>query len=189
MEVFIGFVSPYPYNWAPNGWALCNGALVPIQQYSAVFALLGTQFGGNGTTTFGLPDLRGRTIVGMGQQPTGGTNYVVGAFGGKESVTLLANQVSTPALSGNVAVSTAAAATPTPTLTNGQTAYLANAAAGSAGNALKGLYTTTAPTQGSIANVPITVSGSTATNPVPVMNPFLALNFCIAMVGIFPSRN
>jgi microcystin-dependent protein len=189
MEVFMGFVSPYPYNWAPNGWALCNGALVPIQQYQAIFALLGTQFGGNGTTTFGLPDLRGRTIVGMGQQP-GGTNYLVGAFGGKENVTLISNQVPTPALSANVAVSTAAATTATPALTNGQTAYLANAAAGSAANALKGLYTTTAPTQGSIANVPVTLSGGGGGgSPVPVMNPYLALNFCIAMTGIFPSRN
>lgn len=189
MDVFIGFVSPYPYNWAPKNWALCNGALVPIQQNSALFALLGTQFGGNGVTTFGLPDLRGRTVVGMGQQPTGGTNYQVGDYGGKENVTLIANQVPPPSMSGNVAVSTVAATTPTPELTNGQTAYLANAAAGQAGNALKGMYTTTAPAQGSIANIPVAVSGTGGGNPVPLMNPYLALNFCIALFGIFPSRN
>jgi len=187
MDVFIGFVSPYPYNWAPKNWALCNGALISISQNSALFALLGVQFGGNGVSTFGLPDLRGRTVVGMGQQPSGGTNYQVGAFGGQENVTLVGNQV--PAIAANVAVSTAAATTATPALTNGQTAYLANAAAGSAGNALKGLYTTTAPTQGSIANVPVTISGAGGGNPVPLMNPYLALNFCIALFGIFPSRN
>lgn len=190
MEVFMGFVSPFPYNWAPQGWGLCNGAILPIQQYSALFSLLGTQFGGNGTTTFGLPDLRGRTVVGMGQQPTGGSNFLVGGHGGAESVALIPSQVPAPSLTANVAVSTATPTDPTKPLTNGQTGYLANALAGGAGNALKGLFTTTAPAPGATATIPVNVSGGGGgASPVPLMNPYLALNFCIAMVGLYPSRN
>jgi microcystin-dependent protein len=75
MEVFIGTIMPVGFNFAPRGWAMCNGQLLAIAQNSALFALLGTTYGGNGQTTFALPDLRGRTLVGMGQGP--GINNVV----------------------------------------------------------------------------------------------------------------
>jgi microcystin-dependent protein len=214
MEAYMGLVMPFAFPWAPQGFATCTGTQLNINQNSALFALIGTYFGGNGTTTFNLPDLRGRLPIGQGQQP-GKTLYNIGNYGGNEQIALTAAQVPlaahthpatfTPSGNGgsaNLSVSTAAASAAAPTLTNGQTAYLANAAAGSAGNALKGLYTTTAPAQGAIASIPVNggggsggtvaVGNNTVTPPsaaVGLMNPFLALNFCICTIGLFPSCN
>jgi microcystin-dependent protein len=86
MEAFIGTIMPVGFNFAPRGWALCNGAVLSIAQNSALFALIGTTYGGNGTTTFALPDLRGRTLVGMGQGP-GLNNVAQGQLWGVENVT------------------------------------------------------------------------------------------------------
>jgi len=175
-----------------------------ISQQNALYALLGTSFGGDGQQTFCLPELRGRQIIGYGQAP-GHSNFPFAAVGGAESVTLTPAQgplaAHTHTASASLSISTAAATAATPTLANGNTAYLANAAAGSAGNALKGLYATSAPAAGATASIPLsgagsggtvtvnTNSGTSASNPVPLMNPYLALNFCIALNGIFPSRN
>src|SRR5271169_4618990 len=84
---FIGQITLFPYNFAPFGWAVCDGQLLPIAQYTAVFSLLGVQFGGNGTSNFALPDLRGRVPMGQGQGP-GLSSYVVGSQQGVELVTL-----------------------------------------------------------------------------------------------------
>lgn len=200
MEVFIGFITPFPWDWPPRSWALCQGQTQSIAQNNALFALIGTTYGGNGSTTFNLPDLRGRQIVGQGQG-LGLSPMTIGEMAGTETVTLnsaqtgLLNHTHTAVGGQSLQVSTAAAASATPILQNGDVAYLANAAAGSAGNALKGLYTTTAPTQGAIATVPVSgafnlsPAGSPVTAQVPLRNPYLALNFSIALFGIYPSRN
>lgn len=202
MDAFLGFITPFPWTWAPQGWSLCQGQLIQIQQNTALYALLGTSFGGDGHTTFGLPDLRGRQIIGYGLNPATGINVPFAEKGGAQAVTLNAAQLPShthaatfAAGSGGVSVSTAAPSAATPLLTNGQTAYLANSSAGTSGNALKGLYTTTAPAAGATATVPVnaggavTVSPSGGSAPVSVMNPYLALNFCICLEGLFPSRN
>jgi microcystin-dependent protein len=85
MEAFIGTIMPVAFNFAPRGWMQCNGQVLPIAQYSALFALIGTMYGGNGTTTFALPDLRGRTLVGAGQGP-GNNNVTQGQVWGAETV-------------------------------------------------------------------------------------------------------
>jgi microcystin-dependent protein len=90
MEVFIGTIMPVGFNFAPRGWALCNGQLLSIAQNTALFSLLGTTYGGNGQTTFALPDLRGRTAVGMGQGPGLG-NVVQGQVWGSENTTAVVN--------------------------------------------------------------------------------------------------
>jgi len=87
MEVFIGTIMPVGFNFAPAGWAMCDGRLLPIAQNQALFALIGTMYGGNGTTTFGLPDLRGRTLVGMGNGP-GLTPVVQGQLWGTDNTTV-----------------------------------------------------------------------------------------------------
>ena len=87
MEVFIGTIMPVGFNFAPAGWALCDGRLLPIAQNQALFALIGTMYGGNGTTTFGLPDLRGRTLVGMGNGP-GLTPVTQGQLWGNDTATV-----------------------------------------------------------------------------------------------------
>jgi microcystin-dependent protein len=90
MEVFIGTIMPVGFNFAPPGWALCDGRLLSIAQNQALFALIGTMYGGNGTTTFGLPDLRGRTLVGMGNGP-GLTPVVQGQIWGTDNTTVTVN--------------------------------------------------------------------------------------------------
>src|SRR5271156_2604453 len=84
---FLGQITLFPYNFAPYGWALCNGQLLSISQNTALFSLLGTTYGGDGITTFALPDLRGRVSV------SSGSNYSLGERGGVESLTLNANQI------------------------------------------------------------------------------------------------
>src|SRR5919112_5286387 len=92
MEPFLGEIRLVPFNFAPRGWALCAGQLIPISQNQALFALLGTTYGGNGRTTFALPDLRGRVPVGAGQ-PAEGSSYLLGETGGQETVQLMSRQL------------------------------------------------------------------------------------------------
>src|SRR5690242_11826322 len=92
MEPFLGQIMLCPYSYAPNGWADCAGQLLPISQYTALFSLLGTQFGGNGTTNFQLPDLRGCVTIGQGTSRSG-TSYSIGEMGGDENITLLQGQM------------------------------------------------------------------------------------------------
>src|SRR6185503_17212020 len=91
-EPFLGMIIIVPYNFAPRGWAFCNGQILPIAQNTALFSLLGTTFGGNGQTTFALPDLRGRVPNSSGQGP-GLSSYDLGQVGGVESETLTINQL------------------------------------------------------------------------------------------------
>lgn len=91
-DPFLGQIAFVPYTFVPNHWAECNGQLLPISQNQALFSLLGTTYGGNGTTNFALPDMRGRTVVHNGQSP-GGSNYLIGQTGGVESVTLTTQQM------------------------------------------------------------------------------------------------
>ena len=92
MRPFIGQITVFPFNFAPTGWALCEGQLMPISQNTALFSLLGTFYGGDGKTTFALPDLRGRVSVGQGQGP-GLSPYDIGEVLGVEAVTLLGSQI------------------------------------------------------------------------------------------------
>src|SRR5208283_4659416 len=91
-EPYLGEIEAFSFNFAPKGWALCAGQLLPINQNQALFALLGTTFGGNGISTFALPDLRGRVANAFGQG-TGLANYALGQTGGEESHTLAVNEM------------------------------------------------------------------------------------------------
>ena len=91
-EPFLGEIRMFGGNFAPSGWAMCNGQILPIAQNAALFSILGTSFGGNGTSTFGLPDLRGRAPVHQGQGP-GLTTYILGELTGSENVTILQTQM------------------------------------------------------------------------------------------------
>src|SRR5687767_9318635 len=92
MEPFLGQIQAFGFNFAPRGWAQCQGQLLAINTNTALFSLLGTTYGGNGQTTFALPDFRGRTMVGQGQGP-GLSAYTIGQVGGTESVTLTSNNL------------------------------------------------------------------------------------------------
>ena len=207
-DPFMGEIRMVGFNFAPRGWATCQGQIMAIQQNSALFALLGTTYGGNGQTTFGLPNFSGRSPVGQGTGP--------GLAPGAESVTLnvtqmpvhqpvaqFAGQASAVSLTGSsvdVATGTPGAmAVPTA----GATVYLSNTTARSGPTAvtINGLFTSTAPdaTKASLGGVhgqgsvipqgTVTVSPVGGSQPIGIRNPYLGTNFIIALEGIFPSRN
>ncbi|MEC7121036.1 MAG: tail fiber protein [Pseudomonadota bacterium] len=194
MDPLLGSIMLVPYNFAPRGWHDCDGTLLPISQYSALFSLLGTTYGGDGIHTFALPDLRSSVPVGIGQKP--GHQFVqLGEAGGSESVTLTASQMPMHAhpLTGTAQVSihpkasTAAASTPDPT---------GNvwAAAGD-GITSESTFHTPDPSDVDMAAISgnAQLQGMTGTTggsqPVGIRNPFLGLRYIIAMEGIYPSRS
>lgn len=181
-EPFLGEIKMVGFNFAPVGWAFCQGQVMSISQNNALFALLGTTYGGNGQTTFGLPDLRGRTPVGMGQG-LGLTNITQGEVAGTENVSLTINNM--PTHNHPTAVQVAGTAT---SPTN----------APSASNNVLGASSATGPGSASIWSTemasPIQLSGvqsgvAGGGQPVAIRNPFLGINFVIALEGIFPSRS
>jgi microcystin-dependent protein len=166
-DPFIGEIKIVGFNFAPRGWAFCNGQILSIAQNTALFSLLGTTYGGNGQTTFALPDLRGRVPIHPGQGP-GLSNYTQGQLAGSETVTLLSTQM--PAHTHTVNASTQSDITGNPT---------SNFPAGGAS------YDTTANT----TMDPAMIGNSGGNQPHSNLQPYLAINFCIALEGIFPSRN
>lgn len=169
-QQYMGEVRLFPYNFAPKTWAYCAGQLLAIAQNSALFSLLGTTYGGNGVTTFALPDLRGRAINGVG----GG--YIEGQMAGQENVSLIQSQL--PFHNHNW-VATSDAANSAPPTDN-------HLGSGRAGGAPVALYDQlTQP----VTLAPTTLGLSGGSQPHPNMQPYLVMAYCIAMQGIFPSRN
>ncbi len=170
---FLGEIRMFAGNFAPQGWAMCNGQTLAITQNTALFSLLGTTYGGNGTTTFVLPDLRGRVPLHMGQG-LGLSPYVLGQLGGSENVTLTTNNLPFHTHNINCVGSGGNQASPVG-------GYPAIESTGTSQN-----YSNAAPTGQMNAN---TVAGFGPALPVGIGRPYLTLNFIIAMQGIFPSRN
>jgi len=166
---FVGEVRLVGFNFQPNGWNYCNGALIAISQNDVLFNLIGTTYGGDGQQTFALPDLQGRVPVHQGQL-LGGGNYVIGQKAGTETVTITSNQyplhnhpvVGTTQSQGNVA-------SPNNNLP----------AAG------QNIYRTQAPAVGMVAGM---LSNDGGSQPHSNQQPFLVLNWVISMFGIFPSQ-
>lgn len=125
MEPYIGSVFPWPMNWAPRGFMLCEGQILPISQYTTLFAIIGTYYGGNGTTTFALPDMRGAVAVGAGQG-IGLSDYVIGETGGIDSMSLIITELPlhTHPLTGITAPVTNPAVCTVPDINSGITASL-----------------------------------------------------------------
>ncbi len=217
MDAFLGMIMPVGFNYAPRGWAFCNGQLLSIAQNTALFSLLGTTYGGNGTTTFGLPDLRGRVPVGGQANGPGLSTVQLGQSSGTNNVTVTGT--------GNVTVALSAANLPAHThgttgMTAATTVNVSTGTGGSvtpaAGSVLTGtslgsapaaavyLPAATSPTAPvALGGVATTLGGNTesagtgtalnapvnTSATVSVMQPYLGLNFVIATQGIFPSRN
>jgi microcystin-dependent protein len=165
-EPFLGQILLFAGNFAPSGWALCNGQLLSIQQNTALFSILGTTYGGNGQTNFALPDLRGRAPIHMGQGP-GLSNYPEGEVGGVESVTLIASQM--------------------PAHTHAQPATAADEGTNRPNAAVPARGGVYAATSDGSALAPTSAAGGS--QPHENRPPFLVMNYCIALQGIFPSRN
>ncbi|MDY0906411.1 phage tail protein [Pedobacter sp. CFBP9032] len=181
-EPFIGEIKILSFNFAPRGYMTCAGQILSIAQNTALFSLLGTYYGGNGQTTFGLPNLQGRMPIGQGQGP-GLPAYTIGEVAGVPNVTLLTANIpahihTVNALKIRQQASSNAADELSPDGTFPATAV--TAMYGSA--ATTGIYTGGVEVSGT---TDITGSGL----PVSIMNPYLVINYSIATQGIFPSRN
>jgi microcystin-dependent protein len=168
---YLGSICMVGFNFAPIGWALCDGQLLPISENDALFSLLGTTYGGDGQNTFALPDLRGRVPIHRGQGP-GLPSYDIGERGGQESVTLITNQI--PLHNHTLAVNSNGGTSDNPAGN-----YMASNSEGikhysnSAGSSANG---------GSIG----TAGGSQPHNNMP---PYLCVNFIIALEGLYPQQN
>jgi len=182
-QPYLGQIEAFPYNFAPKGWAFCAGQLLSIQQNTALFSLLGTTYGGNGIQTFALPDLRGRVAMGQGSG-AGLTPRVIGELFGEQNHTILytempmhthaLNTAANSATTGNVNVP-------------GSTMALANAT----GTGAAGTVSPFAPTSPGPLLVfsPTAIGTTTGSQPHPNTMPYLVMQFCIALQGIFPSRS
>lgn len=173
MENFLGEIRLFPFGIIPRGWAPCNGQLLPVQSNAALFALLGTRFGGNGSTNFGLPDLRGRVAVGTNDFSK------VGQQAGSESNTLTANQL--PPHTHSITVSVASANNSAP---DGAFFGVSLLNSGLAGGAT--YVTAGSPTQTALH--PDTISSAFPNMPVENRQPTLGMNYCISLSGVFPPR-
>ncbi len=177
-QPYVGVIFAHAGTFAPANWALCQGQVQSIANNETLYTLIGTTYGGDGQTTFNLPDLRGRLPVGQGQGPAL-SNYVIGQASGTEQVNILSNQMPSHNHLVNVVNSAGNAATPA------SNTYLAGAYSGSGSSGLN-FYSTGTP-NATLGASSIGVAGSSI--PISILQPVLATNYIIALYGVYPSRN
>ena len=173
-EPFVGEIRMFAGNFAPRGWALCDGQLLAVSQNDALFSLLGTIYGGDGRTTFGLPDMRGRVPLHQGQGP-GLSQRRLGSKGGAQQVTLTTNQLAAHSHTFNASTAEAASTDPTGQVFGQSVAnfrYLKN-------------ESSAAPAQLSPQSISDTGGSQAHSN----LQPTLCINYIIALIGIYPSRH
>ena len=168
-DPFVAEIRMFPFNFSPKGWAMCNGQLLPISQNTALFSLLGTFYGGNGQSTFALPDLQDSVAVHQGQG-SGLSDRFLGEQSGSETVTLLESEIPVHSHSYSQSVRPSDNLDP-------------EALALGTGN---NIY---APAAGALTAAPEALAPAGGDQPHNNMMPYLTVNFCIAMQGIFPPRN
>lgn len=171
-DPFVAEIRIFAFNFAPRGWAFCNGQLLPLSQNTALFSLVGTTYGGNGQSTFALPNLQGNAPMFWGQGP-GLSLHDLGETGGSPTVTLLTSELPAHSHAAMVAAAPANVNAPGPALA------VARSAGGFA-------Y---APAANLVAMAPEALAPAGGGLPHNNMMPYLALNFCIALQGIFPPRS
>jgi len=169
-DQFVAEIRIFPFNFPPTGWAFCDGQLMPISQNTALFSLLGTTYGGDGKSTFALPDLQGNFPMQPGQA-LGGSLFVLGQQSGTQTVSLLVSEIPVHVHTANPKTSLGNSATPN------NTSW--------AGSQVAKQFVTAAPNK-QMALETIGIAGSSF--PHNNMPPYLTLNFCIALQGIFPAR-
>lgn len=193
---YISQIVPFACNFAPRNFAFCSGQLLPISQNTALFSLVGTIYGGNGVTTFALPDLRGRVPIHFGQGP-GLSNYVQGQLSGTEATTLQSGNLpahthtATFANNGsalNAATIDSTLKTPAAGLVFGRIVDTATPTNVPRVYAPAGTATPVALGGLNVAGT-VTVNPTGSSQPISIVQPYLAINFCIAISGVFPSRN
>ncbi len=171
-DPFVAEIRIFPFNFAPKGWAFCNGQLLPLSQNTALFSLLGTTYGGDGKSTFALPALQTRAPMHPGQGP-GLSLHDLGETGGEEFVTLLDSEMPAHAHTMMSSVDPANAQIPNASMA------LTRSAGGNA-------YSTT--TTGLVTMAPQTIAIAGGSQPHNNMMPYLTFYFCIALQGVFPPR-
>jgi microcystin-dependent protein len=187
MEEYLGTIKLFGFNFAPRGWMTCQGQILSIAQNSALFSLLGTTYGGNGQTTFGLPNLAGRVGIGQGQL-VGGSAYVMGEAGGTENTTLLSTQM--PNHTHTATAATTAILSAESTQANAQNPNGKCLASGT------NIYADEDPAQNRqmatsciAATTTVTIAAAGGSQPFKILQPFLVMNYAICTSGIFPPRN
>jgi microcystin-dependent protein len=175
-QPFMGEIKIVAFNFAPKGWVFCNGQLLPINQNQALFSLLGTTYGGNGQTTFALPNLQGKVPI----MPGGGSGFVLGQVSGEYNHTVNISEMPQHV---HVMMGTAATAnTPTPATT----VSVAQGHVAAAGQPPVTIFGTGSPDR---VFSPGAITSTGGSQPHVNQQPLLVLNFCIALQGIFPSQN
>jgi microcystin-dependent protein len=180
-ESFFAEIGIAGFNFAPVGWALCNGQLIPISQNTALFSLLGTTYGGDGRTTFALPNLQGAAALHSGQGP-GLSDYPLGQKGGQETVTLSDLQMPVHSHAGQAGgqdALTQAATNQTGTSNNPEDRVPAN----------NGELRYAATANAAMAALELTTQPAGGAQPFSTLQPYLVLNYCIALQGVFPPRS
>jgi len=174
-DPFVAEIRIFPFNFPPKGWAFCNGQILPISQNTALFSLLGTTYGGDGKSNFALPNLQGQTPMQQGQGP-GLSLRDLGETGGEQKVTLIQSEM--------------------PSHNHGVNAGAGGGQPGPGGNVwasgLKtgpSLYTPSGANNNDVSMSPAALSPSGGSLPHNNMMPYLTLNFCIALQGVFPPRS
>lgn len=187
---FLSEIVMVSFNFPPKGYALCNGQLLAISTNTALFSLLGTNFGGNGTTNFALPDLQGRCALHQGQGP--GINHVIGESGGAATISL--NSTNLPDHTHAVTATLSQAAGSTPTLVSPANAFPTDAVAGnprysSQADEQMAVTPLSQMVDDPVGNPLKTENNAPSQQPVPNLAPFTTVNFVIALQGVFPSRS
>ncbi|WP_081959101.1 phage tail protein [Algibacter lectus] len=192
-ETFLGEVKMFAGNFAPRGWALCQGQLLPISQNDALFSILGTTYGGDGRTTFGLPDLRGRVAMGPGNGP-GLSTYREGSKGGRENITLTVSNM--PSHNHTATFTQTSGVSTTPAVAeeaNSDDPTNNSLAIPSIGGANK-IYSSDTP-DANLSNGNVNVEGNVnilnngSQQPFDIRTPYLGINYIICLQGIYPSRS
>lgn len=174
---FLGEIRMVPFNFAPEGWAMCNGQILSVQQNTALFSLLGTYYGGNGTSTFGLPDFRSRVPIHQGQG-AGLSMYNIAQSGGTENVVMTTAQM--PSHTHLVYADGDAASNNSP---SPQDNAMATFATGS------NIYATASGLKKAVTMNPLMIAAAGTGQGHPNIQPYLTVTFVIALVGIYPSRS
>lgn len=184
MDPFIAEIRAFAFNFVPRGWMPCDGRLLPIAQYTALFSLLGTTYGGNGQTNFALPNLGGTAMVSQGNGP-GLSPYVLGEQTGVASVTLIITEIPSHTHAADAKIDTSGNANMINTPVAGtQLTRFAVSASGPGGAAFA-----TAPNSSPVLMHPMMVQPAGGSQPHNNLQPYLALLYGIATEGIFPARN
>lgn len=172
-EPFLAEIKMFGFNFPPRGWATCDGQILPINQNQSLYSLLGTTYGGDGRTTFALPDLRGRVPIHVGQRASGTPNHTLGSKDGEETYTLTAAE--TPAHTHPLNPTSSDGDTPIPAAS-----HLA---------AFNNSYSDASVPAGDLVNLTPQTVTNTGGSGHENMQPSLVIEFCIALQGLFPSRN